>query len=37
MKDVGGIAESTATAIVEQLVGKADKAGVAAAVKSIAG
>ena len=37
MKDVGAIAESTATAIVEQLVGKADKAGVAAAVKSIAG
>ena len=37
MKDVGGIAESTATAIVEQLVGKADKAGVTAAVKSIAG
>ncbi len=37
MKDVGSIAESTATAIVEQLVGKADKAGVAAAVKSVAG
>ncbi len=32
MKDVGAIAESTATAIVEQLVGKADKAAVAAAV-----
>ena len=37
MKDVGAIAESTATAIVERLVGKADKAGVAAAVKSVAG
>lgn len=37
MKDVGSIAESTATAIIEQLVGKADKAGVAAAVKSVAG
>jgi F-type H+-transporting ATPase subunit b len=34
MKDVGAIAESTASAIVEQLVGKADKAVVAAAVKS---
>ncbi len=32
MKDVGSIAESTATAIVEQLVGKADKAAIAAAV-----
>lgn len=37
MKDVGSIAESTASAIIEQLVGKADKAGVAAAVKSVAG
>jgi F-type H+-transporting ATPase subunit b len=37
MKDVGAIAESTAGAIVEQLVGKADKAAVAAAVKSVAG
>lgn len=37
MKDVGAIAESTASAIIEQLVGKADKAGVAAAVKSVAG
>jgi F-type H+-transporting ATPase subunit b len=37
MKDVGSIAESTAGAIIEQLVGKADKTGVAAAVKSIAG
>lgn len=32
MKDVGAIAESTATAIVEQLIGKADKASIAAAV-----
>jgi F-type H+-transporting ATPase subunit b len=32
MKDVGTIAESTATAIVEQLVGKADKSAIAAAV-----
>jgi F-type H+-transporting ATPase subunit b len=37
MKDVGAIAESTASAIVEQLVGKADKSAVAAAVKSVAG
>ena len=37
MKDVGAIAENTAAAIVEQLVGKADKADVAAAVKSVAG
>jgi F-type H+-transporting ATPase subunit b len=37
MKDVGTIAESTASAIIEQLVGKADKAGVASAVKSVAG
>ncbi len=37
MKDVGIIAESTASAIIEQLVGKADKAGVASAVKSVAG
>jgi len=34
MKDVGAIAESTASAIVEQLVGKADKTAIAAAVKS---
>jgi F-type H+-transporting ATPase subunit b len=34
MKDVGAIAETTASAIVEQLVGKADKAAIAAAVKS---
>lgn len=37
MKDVGAIAESTAGAIIEQLVGKSDKAAVAAAVKSVAG
>lgn len=37
MKDVGAIAESTAGAIIEQLVGKADKSAVAAAVKSVAG
>lgn len=37
MKDVGTIAESTASAIIEQLIGKADKAGVASAVKSVAG
>lgn len=36
MKDVGAIAESTAGAIIEQLVGKADKSAVAAAVKSVA-
>lgn len=36
MKDVGAIAESTAGAILEQLVGKSDKAAVAAAVKSAA-
>lgn len=35
MKDVGAIAESTAAAIIEQLVGKADKNDVAAAVKSV--
>lgn len=34
MKDVGAIAEETATAIVQSLVGSADKAAVAAAVKS---
>jgi F-type H+-transporting ATPase subunit b len=37
MKDVGAIAENTAGAIMEQLVGKSDKAAVAAAVKSVAG
>lgn len=37
MKDVGAIAESTAAAIVEQLVGKADKTDVAKAVRSVAG
>ncbi|HEY4192616.1 MAG TPA: F0F1 ATP synthase subunit B [Mesorhizobium sp.] len=36
MKDVGAIAESTAGAILEQLVGKSDKAAVSAAVKSVA-
>ncbi len=36
MKDVGAIAESTAGAILEQLVGKTDKETVAAAVKSAA-
>ncbi|MFC3208825.1 MAG: F0F1 ATP synthase subunit B [Mesorhizobium sp.] len=36
MKDVGAIAESTAGAILEQLVGNSDKAAVAAAVKSVA-
>lgn len=35
MKDVGQIAEETATAIVQSLVGKADKAAVASAVKSV--
>ncbi|WP_157018217.1 F0F1 ATP synthase subunit B [Mesorhizobium xinjiangense] len=35
MKDVGTIAEDTAAAIVEQLVGKATKADIAAAVKSV--
>ncbi len=35
MKDVGTIAEDTASAIVEQLVGKAAKADVSAAVKSV--
>jgi F-type H+-transporting ATPase subunit b len=34
MKDVGDIAESTALAILERLVGKTDKAAVAAAVKA---
>jgi F-type H+-transporting ATPase subunit b len=37
MKDVGAIAEETATAIVQALVGKADKASVASAVKSVRG
>jgi len=37
MKEVGTIAEDTATAIIEQLVGKVSKADVAAAVKSVAG
>ncbi|MGB3646573.1 MAG: F0F1 ATP synthase subunit B [Mesorhizobium sp.] len=36
MKDVGAIAESTAGAILEQLVGNSDKAAVADAVKSAA-
>ncbi|MGB3503498.1 MAG: F0F1 ATP synthase subunit B [Mesorhizobium sp.] len=35
MKDVGSIAEETATAIVQSLVGKSDKAAIAAAVKSV--
>lgn len=35
MKDVGAIAEETATAIVQSLVGSADKAAVASAVKSV--
>ncbi|WP_054309483.1 F0F1 ATP synthase subunit B [Mesorhizobium sp. 1M-11] len=34
MKDVGSIAETTASAILESLVGKSDKAEVAAAVKA---
>lgn len=34
MKDVGAVAETTATAILESLVGKADKGEVAAAVKA---
>jgi F-type H+-transporting ATPase subunit b len=34
LKEVGTIAESTASAILERLVGKADKAAVAAAVKA---
>ena len=34
LKEVGTIAESTASAIVEHLVGKADKADIAAAVKT---
>ncbi|MFD9900431.1 F0F1 ATP synthase subunit B [Mesorhizobium sp. NPDC059025] len=34
MKDVGSIAETTATAILDSLVGKSDKAEVAAAVKA---
>jgi F-type H+-transporting ATPase subunit b len=34
LKEVGTIAESTASAILERLVGKADKADVAAAVKA---
>lgn len=36
MKDVGAIAENTAGAILEQLVGSSDKSAVAAAVKSVA-
>ena len=36
MKDVGAIAEDTASAIIERLVGKSDKGDVAAAVKSLA-
>lgn len=35
MKDVGAIAEETTTAIVQSLVGSADKAAVASAVKSV--
>jgi F-type H+-transporting ATPase subunit b len=35
LKEVGAIAESTAGAIIERLIGKADKADVAAAVKSV--
>ena len=35
MKDVGAIAEETATAIVQALVGSADKTAVASAVKSV--
>ena len=35
MKDVGAIAETTASAILEHLVGKADKAEIASAVKSV--
>lgn len=35
MKDVGSIAETTASAILESLVGKSDKAEVAAAVKAV--
>lgn len=34
LKDVGTIAEDTATAIVQQLVGKSDKAAISAAVKA---
>lgn len=37
MKDVGAIAEETATAIVQTLVGSSDKAAVASAVKSVRG
>ncbi len=37
MKDVGAIAEETATLLVEQLVGKAAKADIAAAVKAVKG
>lgn len=37
MKEVGSIAEETAATIVEQLVGKSDKAAIAAAVKSARG
>lgn len=35
MKDVGSIAETTASAILDSLVGKSDKAEVAAAVKAV--
>ena len=37
MKDVGAIAEETATLLVEQLVGKAAKADIAAAGKAVKG
>lgn len=37
MKDVGAIAEETASAILERLAGKATKADVTAAVKAVAG
>ena len=37
MKDVGAIAEETATLLVEQLVGKAAKADITAAVKAVKG
>jgi len=37
MKDVGAIAEETATAIVQALVGSADRGAVASAVKSVRG
>jgi F-type H+-transporting ATPase subunit b len=35
MKDVGQIAEDTATSIVQSLIGKADKSAIASAVKSV--